>query len=285
MKLAIIPNSNKIKAIEYAKEIIEYLSDFNCDFSIPDEFENKLSADRVTYFPNHYQTVKNADIVIAIGGDATIIHAAKHAAEMSKPVLGVNFGRVGFVANLEPRDLHLLSKLFDGDYQIDERMMLDITIESNGKISEYCTLNDVTISRGALSRMVELDVDLNGEFISTYRADGLLLSTPTGSTAYSLSAGGPVIEPHMKCILLTPICPHSLFSRSVLFSDDSVVKVTPHNELKSDLYVTMDGNISVKLESKDVVTVKKSESTANFIKLTNKNFYRILNDKLNERRT
>lgn len=285
MKIAIIPNSDKEKAIEYAKNIIDFLSDYDSEFSVPSEFSNKFSSDNIKFFDSHHQLVEHSETVIAIGGDGTIIHAAKYAAQLHKPVLGVNFGRVGFVANLEPNDLHLLSKLFDGDYIIDERMMFEVTaVCGNKEISMYA-LNDVTVSRGALSRMVELSVHLNDEFINSYRADGLILSTPTGSTAYSLSAGGPVIEPHMKCILLTPICPHSLFSRSVLFSDDSEVTITPCKNCSEDVYVTVDGTNSFKLEHNDRVTVKKAALTANFIKLNNKNFYRILNDKLNERRT
>lgn len=285
MKIAIIPNSDKEKAIEYAKNIIDFLSDYDSEFCVPNEFSKKLSSYDIKFYDDHRQTVEHSEMVIAIGGDGTIIHAAKHAAELHKPVLGVNFGRVGFVANLEPNDLKMLSRLFDGDYIIDERMMLEVTGYCKGKAISLYALNDVTISRGAPSRMIELDVHFNDEFINSYRADGLILSTPTGSTAYSLSAGGPVIEPHMKCILMTPICPHSLFSRSVLFSDDSAVTVTPSSSCGEDIYVTVDGINSFKLERSDRVIVRKARLTANFIKLNNKNFYRILSDKLNERRT
>lgn len=284
MNIAIIPNSVKTQAVEFANEIITFLSTHECDFSIPSEFADTIICDRAVYFNNHYNTVKNADIVIAIGGDGTIIHIAKHAAVLRKPVLGVNCGRVGFVANLEPAELSLLQKLFDKSYTIDERMLLEVTVNYNNKTEILYALNDVTISKGAVSRMIELDVKLNGEFINSYRADGIIFSTPTGSTAYSLSAGGPVIEPHMKCILLTPICPHSLFSRSVLFSDDSELKVFPNDKCSEDIFVTVDGIHSYRIEKKDSVTVKKAQLTANFIKLNNKNFYRILSDKLNERR-
>ena len=284
MNVAIIPNSTKDKAIEYAVKIIDFLTDYDCNFSVPTEFSETVKSNRAEYFSNHYETVKNSDMVIAVGGDGTIIHIAKHAAVLNKPVLGVNCGRVGFVANLEPSELSLLSKLFDKSYVIDERMLLEVTVNYKDKTEVLYALNDVTISKGSVSRMIELDVKLNSEFINSYRADGLIFSTPTGSTAYSLSAGGPVIEPHMKCILLTPICPHSLFSRSVLFSDDSDVKVFPNDKCTEDIFVTVDGIHSYRIEKDDSVTIKKAQLTANFIKLNNKNFYRILNDKLNERR-
>ncbi len=284
MNIAIIPNSTKDKAIEYAERIITFLTDYDCNFSVPSELFETVKSDRAAYFQNHYETVKNSDLVIAIGGDGTIIHIAKHAAVLCKPVLGVNCGRVGFVANLEPSEISLLSKIFDKSYTVDERMLLEVTVNYNNKTEVLYALNDVTVSKGSVSRMIELDVKLNDEFINSYRADGLIFSTPTGSTAYSLSAGGPVIEPHMKCILLTPICPHSLFSRSVLFSDDSEVNVFPNDKCTEDIFVTVDGIHSYRIEKNDSVTIKKSKLTANFIKLNNKNFYRILNDKLNERR-
>lgn len=284
MKIAVMPNAEKDMAIEYAAQIIEILSEYNTSFTMSSEFEDVVTGHNISYFDTHAETVANSDLVIAVGGDGTIIHIAKHAALLHKPILGVNCGRVGFVANLEPAQLHLLPKLLDESYTIDERMLLEVEVSSGGKRETLFALNDVTVTRGSLSTMIELDVQLNGEFINTYRADGIILATPTGSTAYSLSAGGPVIEPHMKCILLTPICPHSLFSRSVLFSDDSLVTICPHDGRSKETYATVDGIHSFKIENDDYITVKKSNLTASFIKLNNKNFYRILNDKLNERR-
>ena len=283
-KIAIIPNSLKNETIVHANRIIEYLLNFDCSFTVPEKFSDAIVNSKTEYFYNHLETIKNADLVIAIGGDGTIIHIAKHAAVFSKPILGVNCGRVGFVANLEPTELSLLSKLFDKSYTVDDRMLLEVIVIHNEKTEVFYALNDVTVSKGSVSRMVELDVKLNEEFITSYRADGLILSTPTGSTAYALSAGGPVIEPHMKCILLTPICPHSLFARSVLFSDESEVKILPNERCNEEIFVTIDGMNTIKIDSQDSVVVRKSNLTADFIKLNNKNFYRILNEKLNERR-
>ena len=285
MRVAVMPNRDKPEAINTAKEIISFLRRYEIGFSVPQVFENSIKGENILYYNTHLATIEKSDVVIAVGGDGTIIHIAKHAAMLNKPILGVNCGRVGFVANLEPADIPLLSKLFDRTYSIDERMLLKVSVCSKNRVNTLYALNDVTVSRGSLSRMVELDVKYNGEFINSYRSDGLILSTPTGSTAYSLSAGGPVIEPHMKCILLTPVCPHSLFTRSVLFSDDSQVSVLPNIRCDADIFVTVDGIQSFKIEQGDSITVKRSQFTADFIKLNNKNFYRILNDKLNERRT
>ncbi len=284
MNIAIIPNSKKDKAVEYANKVIEFLSEYDCEFSIPSKFEETVFSDKAHYYQNHYETIEHSSVVIAIGGDGTILHIAKHAAELQKPILGINCGRVGFIANLEMSELSLLSKLFNYDYTIDERMLIEVTLENDNTKETLYALNDVTISKGAVSRMIEVDVKLNGEFINSFRSDGIIVSTPTGSTAYALSAGGPVIEPHMKCILLTPICPHSLFSRSILFSDDSTVEVCANERCTEDVYVTVDGIYVYKIENEKSVVMKKASLTAGFIKLNNKNFYRILNDKLNERR-
>lgn len=283
MKTAIITYKGKKLATEYACRIIERLTEYGCTFTIPYAFHDTIKSDKAEYVKTEFEAVENADMAISIGGDGTIIHTAKDAAVLGKPVLGVNCGRVGFVAGLEPSELSLLSKLFDGSYTVDERMLLEITVIRDGVSHKAYALNDVTVTNGAVSRMIDLDVHLNGEFITEYRADGVILSTPTGSTAYSLSAGGPVIEPHMKCILLTPICPHSLFSRSVLFSDDSEVAIYRGRDSRENPVVTVDGRLSETIGENDSIVVSRADISARFIKLNSKNFYRILDEKLNER--
>lgn len=283
MRIAIIPYAGKKLAAEYARRIIERLSEFDCTFSVPNAYKHIINSSKAEYCDNNFETVENSDIAISIGGDGTIIHTAKDAAILGKPVLGVNCGRVGFVAGLELSELDLLPKLFDGSYSVDERMLLEISIIQGDNVQKAYALNDVTLTKGSVSRMIDLDVHLNDEFITEYRADGVILSTPTGSTAYSLSAGGPVIEPHMKCILLTPICPHSLFSRSVLFSDDSVVTIYRGRESRENPFVTVDGRRCETIGENDKVVVSKADISAKFIKMNNKNFYRILDEKLNER--
>ncbi|MBQ1388022.1 MAG: NAD(+)/NADH kinase [Clostridia bacterium] len=283
MKIAIIPYAGKAEAVFYARNVIKHLRDHDCSFAIPSAFSNSIKCDSGEYFDSEFDAVKNADLAVSIGGDGTIIHTAKDAAVLGKPVLGVNCGRVGFVAGLEPGELSMLSRLFTGEYTVDERMLLEVDIKKKGICSRSYALNDVTVTNGAISRMIDLDVYLNGEPINSYRADGVIVATPTGSTAYSLSAGGPVIEPHMKCMLMTPICPHSLFSRSVLFSDDSEVMICKGSASRTDPYVTVDGRNSEKIVGGDSVTMRRAPCAAKFIKLNNKNFYRILNEKLNER--
>lgn len=283
MKAAIVPYKGNKLAIEYACRIIERLREFGCTFAMQPVLKPYISSEYAEFYKTQFEAIQNADLAISIGGDGTIIHTAKDAAILGKPVLGVNCGRVGFVADLEPSELDLLPELIKGNYTVDERMMLEITVSRDGEKNKAYALNDVTITHGGVSRMIDLDVELNGEFINEYRADGIIIATPTGSTAYSLSAGGPVIEPHMKCILLTPICPHSLFSRSVLFSDDSEVTVFRGRDSRENPYVTVDGRRSEAIGENDSITVRKADISASFIKLNNKNFYRILSEKLSER--
>lgn len=280
---AIIPCEGRQLAEEYACDVTEILGRYGCKFNVPKRCIDSITGSEISICDSETQAIEHSDFVVSIGGDGTILRTAKEAAIFGKAVLGVNCGRVGFVAGLEPSELDKLSNLFSGEYIVDERMMLDVAVISGGSTTRRYALNDITVTHGTISRMVDLDVCLNGEFINSYRADGLILATPTGSTAYSLSAGGPVIEPHMKCILLTPICPHSLFSRSVLFSDTSNVTITRGEQSRAEPYVTFDGKESVVLEPDGKVKVLRADVTAKFIRVNSKNFYRILNDKLNER--
>ena len=229
--------------------------------------------------------LRSVDLLLAIGGDGTIIHAARHAAPLDKPLLGINMGRLGFVAELEPNELDMLSRLTDGDYNIEKRMMLKIVHKSGDKLTELHAMNDAVISRGSLSRLIDIDVSLAGErgYICTYRADGLIFSTPTGSSAYSLAAGGPVVEPAMKCILMTPVCSHSLFARPVVFSHHSEISVSASCDDGTHVYVTMDGIKTVTIKKEDTIFISCSQTETEFIKLKDKTFYRVLKDKFNEK--
>lgn len=178
--------------------------------------------------PNADALIRESDVTVALGGDGTIIHTAKRAAICGRAVLGINGGRLGFMAGLEADELERLSALIRGEYTVEKRMLLDIVVQTGeGGGTRYSALNEAVVSRGSLSRMIELEVSNRGERVARYRADGVIVATPTGSTAYSLSAGGPVIDPALRCLLLTPVCPHSLHSRSYLFDEDAVLAVRP----------------------------------------------------------
>lgn len=189
------------------------------------------------------------------------------------------------MAELEKNELDMLSRLVDGSYTIEKRMMLQITHQSCEGVRSFRAMNDMVISRGSLSRLIDIDVSLAAEkgYICSYRADGLILSTPTGSSAYSLAAGGPVVEPTMKCILMTPVCSHSLFARPVVFSHHSRLSVTASCDDDTEVFMTIDGAVTVTVHRNDVILVEEAETETEFIRLKDRTFYKILNDKFTEK--
>ncbi|MBQ6153030.1 MAG: NAD(+)/NADH kinase [Ruminococcus sp.] len=278
MKVGLIVNFDKKNAAETAKRIIEIARE--CDASVI-TVENPFFSADVTCSTAE-EVIKNCDVAVTVGGDGTIIHNAKFAALYDKPLLGVNLGRIGFAANIEPNELDELKKLFSGDYRTQSRMLLDITLERDGEKRSYTSVNEAAIHRDTLSSIVDISVSLNGERIITYRADGMLFSTATGSTAYSFSAGGPVMQPDLRCILLTPLCPHALSSRPVVFGEDAVLSANVLNSADAKCYMIVDGQNHVALTSDDTITIRKSPLELRLIILKEKNFYTLLNEKLKE---
>ena len=279
MKIGLIVNQDKEQAADIAARIVAQLSD-----------RAELLSHRGSPVPgtailkDAEEVIRSCDAAVTVGGDGTIIHHAKFAALYDKPLVGVNLGRLGFVANIEPSELDELDKLLTGDYRVQKRLLLDITKSRGSESRSYTAVNEVAIHRDSLSSMVDISVDLNGERIINYRADGMLFSTPTGSTAYSFSAGGPVIQPDMSCILLTPVCPHALSSRQVVFGDDAVLTASVHPASTLKCYMTVDGQDYVPVSSDDRITVRRSEHELKLIILKEKNFYTLLNEKLKETR-
>ncbi|MBQ7809709.1 MAG: NAD(+)/NADH kinase [Clostridia bacterium] len=281
MKIAIIVNFDKKGALLTASKISELLLNENTEvYTLESENLNNLHSTKT--FDTHSELVKNCDVLLTIGGDGTIIHCAKHAAQFSKPILGINLGRLGYVAELEANETEMLKALIRGEYTLESRLMLDVKVNrENGNTESYVAVNDAVISRGSLSRIIDLDVSIDGSPVSSYRADGILLSTPTGSTAYALSAGGPVIAPNLKCFELVPICSHSLSARGVILSSQSTVQVKAESP-DGKSYLTIDGQISVELSENDTVEVKCSEKTLDMIVLKKRNFFKLASEKLRE---
>ena len=278
MKIGLIVNPDKERAYTVARDIVAILND------CADLLSHKGAPVAGTQIlADAEDVIRSCDVAVTVGGDGTIIHHAKYAALYEKPLLGVNLGRVGFVANIEPDELPELRKLITGSYRIQRRMLLEITKSRGDDSRTYTAVNEVAIHRDSLSSMVDISVDLDGERIINYRADGMLFSTPTGSTAYSFSAGGPVIAPEMRCILLTPVCPHALSSRQVVFNADSVLTASVHPAYTLKCYMTVDGQDYVPVSSDDRITVRKSERELHLIILKEKNFYTLLNEKLKEK--
>lgn len=226
---------------------------------------------------------QQAGIIVALGGDGTILHIAKKAAQAHIPVLGVNVGRLGYMAGIEAYELESLSKLIDRDYQTDRRMLLRIEITGARGKKVFHALNDAVVSKGALSRIIDIEVTCNGRRVSGYRADGVIVSTPTGSTAYALSAGGPVIDPVLESIGVIPICPHSLISRSLLFSPASKIGIVTGKANEKEVFLTVDGQETIQLSDDDQVSITRADHKAKLIRLKDNTFYEVVNQKLSER--
>ena len=284
MKIAVIPNLSKKNADVYTSKVIKKIFSLNAEVLMLSDKQKFFNDRKIKYYSNIGNLIFNCDIVITIGGDGTIIHKAKHAARFSKPILGINLGKIGFVAGLEPTEIDKLEQLIKGKYTVEKRMMLSVNVKKGETTRKFYALNDVVITKGVYSGLVNLNVTLNNDEITKYVADGIILATPTGSTAYSLSAGGPVIEPSMKCILLTPICQHSMFSRSVIFGENSKINITAKTREKDESVLSIDGGRPIIISDRDLVSVEAAKMTVSLIKLKNQNFYKVLNSKLSERR-
>jgi NAD+ kinase len=224
---------------------------------------------------------EDLDLLVTLGGDGTMIGAARFVGDRQIPVLGINFGFLGYLTEFTLNELFTaLEGLPDGNFHLDQRMLLDVKLTRSGKeIESHRGLNDAVISSGAPVRMIEVESLINGMFVNSFRADGMIVATPTGSTAYSLSAGGPIVHPSMSAILLTPICPHLLSNRPVVVPGDSVVDLY-FRRPKEDLMLTIDGQVSIHLKYGDQVTVQRSQTTFDLIRPTNRNYFEVLRTKL-----
>lgn len=274
MKIAVITNYSRKNASKVSKNTFDFLSRCNAELYAPYEDIKKLSY--VNYLEED-DLFKTADIFIVIGGDGTIIHNAKKAAMFDKPVLGINAGRVGFLAGLEPDEIEKLSLLFKEKYPVEKRMLLEV--ELNGK--KYYALNDAVVSKGNVFRMIDIEVQIGSESLA-YRADGLIAATPTGSSAYSLSAGGPMVDSRLESIMLTPISPQSLYARPIILKPDEKIIVSAASPSGTDVYLTVDGEESFPVSEEDKVVIKKSANMyVKLIKLNEGSFLTALSKKFN----
>tara|TARA_B100001167_G_C16760463_1_gene301079 strand:- start:224 stop:1129 length:906 start_codon:yes stop_codon:yes gene_type:complete len=224
---------------------------------------------------------QQADLLIVLGGDGTLLSVARAAHPHNIPILAVNLGSLGFLAEISIEELYpTLENILAGKFEIENRMLLNACIWRNGeKVEDHNVLNDVVINKGAVARVINLQVLVDGQYMTSYRADGLIIATPTGSTAYSLSAGGPIIHPSMHTLVLSPICPFTLTNRSILIPDQSVIQVKLAAEY-DDVRVTLDGQEGYDMRVGDILEIKKTKTSLQLIRGPNKNYYQILRDKL-----
>ncbi len=282
MKIALMPNLTRKEALSVTLGICVTLDKLGAEYSFQPEFKEEFGITNASFLSGD-EALSDCDAVIAVGGDGSIIHAAKSAVKFRKPILGVNAGRLAFMAGLEDNELHLLSRLIDGDYTLDKRLMLKVNVLKDDEIisTDYC-VNDCLITNEEKQRMSEIDVSFAGSRFNSYLCDGVLISTPTGSTAYSLSAGGPIVDPELESILMTPICPHSLMGRSLAFKPDAVLGVSSAEDVT--LCLSADGANPLRIEKGCRAEISRAEFTANFIRIKSENFIDILYRKLAQRR-
>ncbi|NCO36069.1 MAG: hypothetical protein AUJ92_00935 [Armatimonadetes bacterium CG2_30_59_28] len=230
------------------------------------------------------ESMTNVDCAIVLGGDGSVLATARELAPCGVPLLAVDLGEVGFLSEVQPESLFLsLDKLTRDDFEIDERLMVGVAVIREGQeVSRSLALNDAVISRGTISRMLHLHCEINRRFVSDYPADGLIVSTPTGSTAYSLSAGGPILQPNLRALLITPICAHTLFTRPVVVSSEDSIRVSLRwsRGRAEEVRLTVDGQVNIQLYPGDEVILSAAEKPARLIRLCRHDFYERLRQKL-----
>ena len=279
MKIVLRPNFGKKNALPTALKCCDILKDLGIDIFVSEDFRSEFSEKPFVHFGKIEEITKESDTVIAIGGDGTILKASAYASEYDKPLLGINTGRLGFMASMEIEDLDKLSKLKEQDYTVETRMMIDAELIRDGEvISVHTALNDVVIAR-PYSKIADYEISTDGIVVSSMRSDGMVFATPTGSTAYALSAGGPILEPETECIQLTPICPHSLFSRTMVFTADRLLEVKHYAEDDS-VYYSVDGKARCKISKDDRLVIKKSLKKLKLIDIKGHSFFDAVNNKL-----
>ena len=222
-----------------------------------------------------------ADLLVCFGGDGTILHAARDATLHNVPLMGVNMGSVGFMAELERGELAQLAPLARGEYTIEERMMLDVRVfRGDRMVSQDLALNDAVLSKGSMARVAELEVLADQTQVTAMTGDGVIIATPTGSTAYSMSAGGPIVEPTSQCIIVTPVCAHRLAARAMVLAPQRLVTVRLPKGNRKHLYLSVDGGKAVRLFGGDRVEISRSSYTTKLVQLAHRNFYQVINQKL-----
>lgn len=280
LKVAVFPNLQKKDAVYCTKAVCEILKD-DAEIYIDKSFENEFKDKSWIKFSNFKEIAYDMDIVIAIGGDGTILRCARYIKGCKAEMLGINIGTLGFMASVETNQLFRLKDILNKNYSIKERMMLEVSVENeNGEtVFSAAALNDIIVGR-TYSKIFDFDIYADSFIIGSYRADGVIFSTPTGSTAYALSAGGPVIEPELECIEMNLICPHSLSARTVIFSANRILRLEYDSLNTENVYISVDGNSPFMLEGKQSVIIRTSEYRMKLIDMNENTFFNSLDKKL-----
>lgn len=286
-KIILTPNPYRDKGFQTVRTAVQILKDAGMEprVCLPFEVDKTFELPKDIHFCKLDREIREAEMIICFGGDGTILHIAKTATRHGLPVLGVNIGNMGFMAELESTELEQLTCLASGDYTIDSRMMLDVTVHRDRDIIFHdIGLNDIVITKGAVARIVHLAVSCDGVQVMECGGDGIIIATPTGSTAYSLSAGGPIVEPEAHNILITPICSHDVVSGSIVASDKRVVTVSLTRNCRRNAFLSVDGGKALRLNIGDTTTISKSKLETKLVRMKNQNFFDVVNKKLRNSR-
>lgn len=281
-KIILTPNPYRDKNFSVVRNARDILleSGFEVKVCLPFELERSPDLPKDIRFHRLDRELPGAFMVICFGGDGTILHMAKAATRQGVPILGVNMGTLGFMAELESTELSMLKKLANGEYTLDERMMLDVTVYRDRDIIFHdIGLNDVVVTKGAVARVVHLNVRCDNVQAMECNGDGIIVATPTGSTAYNLSAGGPMVEPEATNIIITPICAHDMVSRSIVASDKRVISVELTPGTRRSAYLSVDGGKALRINGGDVATIKRSPLSTKLVRLKERSFYDVINQK------
>ncbi len=281
-RVILSPNPYRDKNFETLRQALSVLKEAGIDTRVclPFEVDRSYDLPRDIRFSRMDRELPNASMVICFGGDGTLLHMAKAATRQGIPVLGVNIGTMGFMAELESTELSQLARIATGDYTIDNRMMLDVTVLRDRDIifHDLC-LNDVAITKGAVARIVHLSVKCDDVQAMECGGDGIIVATPTGSTAYSLSAGGPIVEPDAHSILVTPICAHDVASRCIVVSDKRTVSVAMTHNARRNAYLSVDGGKALRMNMGDTAIIRKSNLCTKLVRLKDRSFFDVVNMK------
>ena len=276
------PNPYRDKYFQTVRAAMKVLKDAGMEpkLCLPFEVDRSYELPRDLRFHKLDRELQSAELVICFGGDGTILHMAKAATRRNVPILGVNIGTMGFMAELESTELDQLARLAKDDYTLDKRMMLDVVVQRDRDIIFHdIGLNDVVITKGAIARIAHLAVKCDGVEAMQCGGDGIIVATPTGSTAYSLSAGGPIVEPEASNILITPICAHDVMSRCIVASDKRVITVELVHNARRNAYLSVDGGKALRLNMGDVATIRRSNLETKLVRLKDRSFYDVVNMK------
>lgn len=280
--IILTPNPYRDKNFQTVREGMQILKDagLNPRLCLPFEIDRSYDLPKDLRFHRLDRELPNAEMVVCFGGDGTILHMAKAATRKGIPILGVNIGTMGFMAELESTELDKLAKIAKGEYTLDSRMMLDVTVQRDRDIlfHDIC-LNDVVVTKGAVARIVHLAVKCDGIKAMESGGDGIIVSTPTGSTAYSYSAGGPIVEPEAENIIITPICGHEMGARSIVASSKRVVTVELVQNARRNAYLSVDGGRAVRLNMGDIAMIRRSQLETKLVRLKDRSFYDVISSK------